>query len=348
MGNEAKIGVIGAGWWACLHSIPQLQRIEQAKLQAVCSLVQDEVTKVKNEFGFEQDFIEHEKMLAEAQLDGVVIASPHVNHFEHAKVALEKGLHVMIEKPMCTVAAEARILEELAKEKNVEIIVPCGWNFKNATRFAKQAIKDNKIGKIEYMIVQMASALDDLFAGQGLMEADEHMYMPAASTWSDPKRAGGYGWGQLSHALTLALHISDLQPLSVNALTGKSPTGADYYDAAVVEFENNVTASVSGAATMPKDIGFKLEVRVFGTEGVLIYDIEHERMEIIRRDGKHVENQMQKGEGAYTCDEPYDQFVSFCLGENIVNDSPATIGRRSVEILDAMYRSAASGQTEEV
>ena len=75
------------------------------------------------------------------------------------------------------------------------------------------------------------------------------MFRPPPSTWADPRRAGGYGWGQLVHALGLLFRIADLEPTRVFALTGKSPTGVDYYDAAVVQFANGATASVSGSAT---------------------------------------------------------------------------------------------------
>ena len=47
----------------------------------------------------------------------------------------------------------------------------------------------------------MSSALMDLFGGEPMVETEKHMYRPHSSTWADPNRAGGYGWGQLSHAL---------------------------------------------------------------------------------------------------------------------------------------------------
>ena len=129
--------------------------------------------------------------------------------------------------------------------------MPYGWNFKGWTDEARALVANGEIGRIEHVVLQMASALEDLFAGQPMKETEGHMFRPPASTWADPARAGGYGWGQLVHALGLMFRIADLEPSRVFAVTGKSPTGVDYYDAAVVQFANGATASVSGSATCP-------------------------------------------------------------------------------------------------
>ncbi len=132
------------------------------------------------------------------------------------------------------------------------------------------------------------------------------MFRPPPSTWADPARAGGYGWGQLVHALGLLFRIADLEPAEVFALTGKSPANVDYYDAAVVRFASGATAAVSGSATVPKHRGFQIDLRLFGSEGMLLLDIERERLEVRRRDGKDIIVDMPPGSGAYACEAAAD------------------------------------------
>ena len=139
-----------------------------------------------------------------------------------------------------------------------------------------------EISLIQHVVLQMASALEDLFAGEPMKETEGHMFRPPPSTWADPARAGGYGWGQLVHALGLLFRIADLEPSRVFAMTGKSPAGVDYYDAVVVRFANGATAAVSGSATSPKHRGNQIDLRIFGSEGVLLLDIERERLEVRR------------------------------------------------------------------
>jgi hypothetical protein len=57
---------------------------------------------------------------------------------------------------------------------------------------------------------------------------------------------------------------------------------------------------------------------------------------------------MQAGDGAYACEAPLKVLVDLCLGRKTVNGAPGLVGQRAVEVLDAMYRSAASGRMEAV
>jgi hypothetical protein len=57
---------------------------------------------------------------------------------------------------------------------------------------------------------------------------------------------------------------------------------------------------------------------------------------------------MQPGDGAYTCEEPLRVLVDLCRGIETLNGAPGITGQRAIEVLDAMYRSAASGRMEKV
>ena len=59
-------------------------------------------------FGIERGFEDYREMLDAVPMDGVVVSSPHVLHYEHASAALEKGCHVLVEKPLTTTARDAR------------------------------------------------------------------------------------------------------------------------------------------------------------------------------------------------------------------------------------------------
>ena len=132
----------------------------------------------------------------------------------------------------------------------------------------------------------MANALEDLFAGKPMIETEGAMFRPPPSTWADPKRAGGFGWGQLVHPLGLLFQVADLEPASVYAATGQSPAGVDYYDAAVVRFGTAPPARSPAPRPCRKARPVQIDLRIFGTEGMLLLDIERERLELRRRDGK--------------------------------------------------------------
>jgi len=344
MSERARIGVIGAGWWAVVNHIPVLQALPDCEVVAVNRLGAEELRAVTERFGIAAGYEDYRRMLAEVAMDGVVIASPHVLHFEHARAALERGCHVLVEKPLATDAGEAAALVALAAEKGKQIVVPCGWNFQPFAAEARRLVAG--VGRIEHVVLQMANALDDLFAGEPMKETEGAMFRPPASTWADPKRAGGFGWGQLVHALGLMFRVADLEPAGVFALTGASKAGVDYYDAAAVRFADGATASISGAATLPKGRPVQIDLRIFGTEGMLLLDIERERLELRRRDGADVTVLLAPGDGAYECESPLRVFVDICRERPVDNPADGTVGARAVAVLDAMYRSAGSGRME--
>jgi predicted dehydrogenase len=346
MSPRARIGIIGAGWWAVANHIPALKAIPGCEVVAVNRLGSRELAKLQSAFGVEHGFEDYREMLARVEMDGVAVSSPHVLHFEHASAALARGCHVLVEKPMTTTAEDARALVRLAAKAEREIVIPYGWNFKPWTDEARRLAPG--VGRIEHIVLQMANALDDLFAGMPMRETESAMFRPPASTWADPKRAGGFGWGQLVHPLGLLFRILDLEPREVFAVTGQSPTGVDYYDAAVVRFAGGAAASLSGAATLPKGRPVQVDLRVFGSEGMLLLDIERERLELRRRDGNDEVILMKPGDGAYVCQEPLRVFVDLCLGRKTENSAPGLVGQRAVEVLDAVYRSARSGRMEAV
>jgi predicted dehydrogenase len=342
----ARIGVIGAGWWAAANHIPVLKNIPDCEVVAVNRLGAEELAAVQRQFDIPEAFEDYRAMLAAVPMDGVVVSSPHVLHFEHASAALDKGCHVLVEKPLTTNTADGRALVALAAKVGKEIVVPYGWNFKPMTAEARRLVAG--VGRVEHVVLQMANALDDLFAGQPMKETEGAMFRPPPSTWADPARAGGFGWGQLVHALGLLFRVVEFEPSEVFALTGQSPADVDYYDAAVVRFAGGATASLSGAATLPKGRPVQIDLRVFGSEGMLLLDIERERLELRRRDGRDEVIALTPGDGAYACDEPLKVLVDLCLGRATENGASGLVGLRAVEVLDAMYRSARSGRVETV
>jgi predicted dehydrogenase len=91
-----------------------------------------------------------------------------------------------------------------------------------------------------------------------------------------------------------------------------------------------------------------MDLRVFGTEGMLLFDIERERVEVRRHDGVDYVMPVKPGDGAYPMDRALNTFIDLCLGVDVANQAPVEVGAHSVEVLDALYNSARSGRPERV
>ncbi len=350
--GNARIGFIGAGWWATTNHMPVLAARDDVEMTSVCRLGADELQQVRERFGFTHATESYEDLL-EMDLDGVVVSTPHSLHHEHALAAIERGLHVMCEKPLATTAAHARELVEAADRTGVQLLVPYGWHYAPFIQEAKRRMEQGAVGRIEFVMCHMASPIRKLLEGKRFLSdgggEGEVMFEPAAETWADPQVAGGgYALAQMSHSAGLSSWLTELRPKSVSALTSSPTSQVELYDAFSVEFTSGAIGSFSGAGNMPEDTGFQLDVRIFGSEGVMSVDCDRSRLAVQRHDGDHSEMQLEPDAGEYRGGGPPDNFADLVTGKTDVNYAPGWAGMAAIEIIDAAYRSAQSGVRESV
>ncbi len=343
---KARIGVVGVGWWACFNHIPTLQASPHADCVAICDLDAGRLGQVGDQFGIAGRYRDVTDMVQGERLDGVIVATPHVAHRIPAVAALMAGAHVMVEKPMATTGADARAIHAAARSAGRQVMVPTGYSFTRFTAAAAGMVRDGRIGTVRHAVCAMSSALEDLMSGEPMLETADHVFRPPPSTWADPGRAGGYGWGQLSHALGWLIHVADLEFAEVACMDGKSKTGVDLFDAAIARATNGATVSLSGSSTMPKHHGLHFEIRLFGSEGMLHFVSEGgaARLLLSRADGCEESPPIAASEVSYDGALPVHLFIDLCRGVPVANPADATVGLRVTEALEAIYRAAASGQ----
>jgi predicted dehydrogenase len=355
--EKARLGFIGAGWWATANYIPLLAQRDDVELAAVCRLGARELRQVQERFGFPFATESAAELVNHPGLDAVIVTSPHTLHYEHSRLALERGLHVMCDKPMCTRGDHARELVRLAKEKGRHLLVPYGWHYKPFVQQARHWMEEKAIGEVQFVLCHMASPIRDLLQGKHFQAEDNSgqagglLFEPDPKTWADPGvSGGGYGQAQLSHSTGMLFWLTGLEPASVYARMTAPGARVDLYDALSVRFTSGAIGTVSGAGTVPPagQARFQLDLRLFGSEGMLLLDCERARLELRRHDGRGEQLDLAADAGAYTCDGPPNNFVDLVLGKTAVNGSPGEAAMRSVLLLDAAYRSAASGQVEAV
>jgi predicted dehydrogenase len=348
MARKVGIGIIGTGWWATENHIPVLQQFADVELAGVCGLGREALRETQDRFRIPFATEDYRELLVLQGLDGVVVSSPHHLHYEHAVAGLEQMLHVFCEKPMALSADHAREMAAVAERQSRHFVLAYGWNYTDLAAEAKRRVAAGEIGQIEHVQVHMASALRDLFSGAGAWFAENAFLQPQLETWSDPARGGGFSHGQFTHALGLLFWITELQPAEVFGFAACSRTGADLTQAIGCRFANGATGMMGGAATMPPGSPYQLDIRLFGTEGMLLLDIERPRLEIRRNDGRNWSMQTTHLPGAYACVEPLRTFVDLIQGKEVENRSPARVGVRAVEVLDAAFRSARSLKIEAI
>lgn len=347
MTEQVQLGIIGAGWWAAENHIPVLQSRKDVRVSAACRLGKDELHRLQERFQIPFISEDYREVLNQ-KLDGVVVCSPHNLHYEHACAALDRGLHVLCEKPMVLHTSEARDLGERVQARKRHFVMPFGWNYTDLAIKAKEIVDQGHIGTIEHVHCHMASAHRDFFNGEPTWWAEKAFFKPLASTWSNPVVGGGFLHGQLTHALGLLFYVTGLAPAEVFAFVNNFKSGADSSNAISCRFTNGATGSFGGAATMPSRSTYQVDIRLFGSDGMLLLDIERPRLELRRNDGTGGAIPTRLGPGEYTCVEPLHAFVDLIEGKPVENRSPVGVGIRVVEVLDAAFRSAKSRSLQPV
>ncbi len=345
-GRPVRLGAIGAGWWATSNHFPLFAARSDVELVGVCGRGEG-LEAVRETFGFGFATSSSDELL-DAGLDAVVIATPHDLHHPIAAAALARGLHVLCEKPMTLHAADAWDLAARVQQAGTVFLVPYGWNYKPFTVAAKRMIASGAIGEIQYALCHMASPTRGLFGTDPthMLERWSSDTAPDPTTWSSPAHGGGYAHGQLTHSSALLFWLTGLRARSVGGRVITAGAPVDLFDAGVIRFDNGALGSLSGAATLADGDKYQVDIRLFGTEGVLMLDVERERVTLSRYDGRREQVSIAPDEGEYECLVPPTRFIELITGESDENNSDVTIAARSVELVDALLRSSAAGGAE--
>ena len=174
----------------------------RATIAAVCDPITERANELAVIYGA-RAYADYDAMLAEERLDGVCIATPNRLHAPMARVALQRGLHVMCEKPLTLDTAEARDLLEMARAAGVTHAT----NFSNrpnpTVRFVKDQIEAGVLGRVyEVHLTYLQDWLSDA---------------SAPYTWRNSAAEGGSG------ALgDIASHMLDLSRLFVGEVAAVS------------------------------------------------------------------------------------------------------------------------------
>ena len=278
-------------------------------------------------------------------MDICVVASPASLHHEHALAALAAGAHVLVEKPFTIAPSDAWDLVDAAERHDRHLLLSYGWNYLPMLRTARTLMEDPGIGTVEHLAIRMSSATRALLTNAG--SYPQASSAPDSATWTDPRLSGGgYGQAQLTHVLGIALWLTGLEAETAFAfMSGPAGAPVELYDAAALRFHGGAIGTMAGGAAYEGAGGNKhsVELQMIGSEGQFLLDLDRETLWLFRPDRGDVRPELAPDAGLYDDDGPPNALVDLALGLPTENCSPGWLGARTVEVLDACYRSAQEG-----
>jgi len=340
--HMTRVGILGAGWWATTAHIPALKSHPHAQLIAVQSRDRAKAEKIAADFDARHACTGVDELLDCPGLDAVIVSSTPNVHYAQAKAALERGLHVLIEKPMTFTVAEARELVELAAAKKVQLLISCPWHYTAHGIEARRIIASGELGRIKMISVLMTNPIDKLLKGINTSPTHgmDHVYVePRHGSYNDPSIAGGGQiYCQVSHAAAYLTFLTGFRAAEVFARFDNDGSQNDIYDALTVTLENGALVSLASTAATP--LGERnYEVRVYGSKGILLLELWRGTMERVDFAGTRREYPALAAHEIYPDQSPALNFIDAIRG-TAPNGSAGDLGLASMEIIEAACQSA--------
>ena len=152
--ERVRIGVVGTSWWVDEMHLPNLRSHPQADVVAICGRNRERAELMAQKYAVPAIFADYREMIATAELDALVVATPDDLHYPVAMAALEAGLHVLCEKPLSLRAEEAPALAAKAAEQGVKTLVFFTLRGLPAHRAIKELLDQGYIGRCYHCHIQ--------------------------------------------------------------------------------------------------------------------------------------------------------------------------------------------------
>ena len=261
-----KVGVVGVGGIGKLH-LKCYKEDPLAELVAVCDTVVKKAQEVAAEYGINAYASVNEMLDAHPDIDIVDVATGgHENgswHYEPVMDALERGKHVLVEKPLSNDLREAREMVAKANEKGVYFGCNLNHYFTPPAKEAKRIIASGELGELRYCLMKMGfSGGENLYGGPAQdPRYKDYPYFHVKAFLAHPFSVMRYLCGDVSHIQAFFGRPGFRQAAGDNILSQTSIH---------MRFVNDCTGYLlSHRGDTPSGLGGWWSVEVGGTKGTL-------------------------------------------------------------------------------
>ncbi|MBU9366058.1 Gfo/Idh/MocA family protein [Burkholderia multivorans] len=333
-----RFALIGTGVAAGTHA-RELRRVGHAELVAVYARNAEAAAVFAAANSIPRHYSDIGTLLADAEIDAVIITTPNGTHLEYAEAAAKAGKHVIVEKPLEINASRAQALIDACGKAGRRLFVIYQRRYSQAVR---QTIDDVKRGRLGEIV--LVNIVDNQFRPR-------RYYGNAAWRGTRDLEGGGCVITQSTHMIDLAQFI--IGPItSVYARTRTAWQDIDTEDVATAVFEFSGGTLGTFSSSTSAYPGQRHMLTISGTEGSVILNGEHDQ--IIFRRSMHDENGTDVPPEFSFADptdpRDYPTFGQRVQLERIVaalNGGTVKAGEedvlRSVSVIDAIYESARLG-----
>ncbi len=274
MGKKIRLGMVGGGQTAFIGGIHRIAARMDGLYEIVCgafssnpaiSTATGETLGLDNNrvYGTYQEMFEKEKGLPpDERMQVVSIVTPNHLHFEPAKLAMENGFHVILDKPITFTLAEALELKEIIHQTGALFCLTHTYTGYPMVKEARHIIASGQLGAIRKVLVEYPQGWLSTFLEGGNQKQ--------AAWRTDPARSGIAGcMGDIgTHAFNLAEYVTGLAVTKVCAALNKVVDGRllDDDGAVLLQFNNGATGILVATQVAAGEEN-NVRIRVYGETG---------------------------------------------------------------------------------
>ena len=212
-----RLGVIGAGWFASRRHCPDVADHPEAELVALCRRDEKQLTQMARAFAVTDTYTDYAELIGSGTVDGVIICSPHHLHFEHARAALDAGLHVLLEKPITVDPEEGRRLVALAGKTGRALVVAQNPPYWSHCRYLRDRLRRGDLGEIEGVSINWVGNALGVLGLEPLPDSLPGVVKPTLFRGDAAQNGGGFLVDGGSHLLCELLWCTGLRVAEVSA-----------------------------------------------------------------------------------------------------------------------------------
>lgn len=338
-----KYALIGCGRISTNHMKAAVNN--KLNIVGVCDILPEKMEGILEKHGLENDetihrYTDYKELLEKEQPTLVSIATESGNHAEIALYCIEKGVHVIIEKPMAMSIDDANKIINLAEEKNVKVSACHQNRFNIAVQELRKAVVAGRFGKISHGSIHVRWNRNKGYYDQASWRG----------TWAQD---GGALMNQCIHGIDLLRWMMGDEVEEVYGATRQQ--FHDYLEAedvgmAVVKFRNGAIGTIEGTTNVyPKNLEETLYI--FGENGtVKIGGTSTNNIDVWEFADETEEDAKNKGLAEATSNVYGNGHTSLFADviDSIENDRKpyvdAVAGRNALEMILAIYKSQKTGQ----
>ena len=262
-----NVGILGAGGIAALSHLPEIAAVDGMRVTHICGRRERRLRLLCERFDVPRYSTSWGDLLDDGELDAVIVALPHPLHAEAGLAVLERGLHLFMQKPLCTTINEANRLVA-ASEARPGQVVYCRPSFDAAVYEMRRQLAAGAIGTISGALARHSHGGPEIYYAE-VANAFEEPRVENDLWFFDADRSGGgalIDMGVYSIANLVAL-LGKADYVTARMTTVSKPTALEDTATLILEFQNGALATAETGWCDPARSSF---LRVHGTAGKLV------------------------------------------------------------------------------